>query len=103
MGSHGKSVIIFGGRNDFNDMLEDTWEFDRLEKKWSKIVGDNHPVGRSSHTLTMDGERLILFGGIVDITKEINELHMFDFKTKIWKGIDDNIEHPEGYEYSPSP
>lgn len=27
LGAHGESVIIFGGRNDFNDMLEDTWEF----------------------------------------------------------------------------
>jgi hypothetical protein len=44
-----------------------------------------------------------LFGGIVDITKEINELHMFDFTTKTWKSIDDNVDHPEGFEYSPSP
>jgi len=94
---------VFGGRNDFNDMLEDTWEFNITDKTWHKIVGENHPVGRSSHTLTYDAERLILFGGIVNITKEINELHMFDFATKTWKGIDDNIEHPEGYEYSPSP
>lgn len=28
---------------------------------------------------------------------------MFDFVSKTWKSIDDNIEHPEGYEYSPSP
>jgi hypothetical protein len=44
-----------------------------------------------------------LFGGIVDITKEINELHQFDFAKKEWLGIDDNIEHEEGVEFSPSP
>lgn len=103
MGASGSSIIIFGGWNDFNDMLEDTWEFNIGTKTWTKIVGDNHPVGRSSHSLTLEGEWLILFGGIVDITKEINELHMFDFASKTWKGVDDNVEHPEGYEYSPSP
>jgi hypothetical protein len=44
-----------------------------------------------------------LFGGIVDITKEINELHQFDCNNKTWSVIDDNIEHEEGVEFSPSP
>lgn len=67
------------------------------------ITGLNHPVGWSSHTLTNDGTWLILFGGIVDITKEINELHQFDCNNKTWSVIDDNIEHEEGVEFSPSP
>lgn len=45
MGAHGPSIIVFGGRNDFNDMLEDTWEFNISTRTWGKIVGDNHPVG----------------------------------------------------------
>jgi N-acetylneuraminic acid mutarotase len=27
MGCSGDSIVIFGGRNDFNDMMNDTWEF----------------------------------------------------------------------------
>ncbi len=45
---------------------------------------------------------MILFGGIVDITKEINELHQYDFEAKQWSGVDDNIEHEE-MDHSPSP
>lgn len=56
-------------------MLDDTWEFLISEKKWTRIQSPNQPIGRSSHTITVDGTRCILFGGIVDITKEINELH----------------------------
>jgi hypothetical protein len=84
-------------------MLDDTWEFDLEEHKWVKLDCPNTPVGRSSHTLTVDNTRLILFGGIVDITKEINEIHQFDFATKQWTQIDDNVEHEGGIDYSPSP
>lgn len=96
-------VYVFGGRNDYNDMLGDTWEFDTKTKKWEEMGGDNHPIGRSSHTLTVENNRMILFGGIVDITKEINELHQFDFMKKEWNGIDDDVAHRDGIERSPSP
>lgn len=68
-------VYVFGGRNDYNEMLDDTWEYDIAGKKWTLIEGDNHPIGRSQHSLTLFEDKMILFGGIVDITKEINELH----------------------------
>lgn len=45
LGANGTSIIVFGGRNDFNDMLEDTWEFETSTMSWNLIVGDNHPVG----------------------------------------------------------
>lgn len=46
---------------------------------------------------------MILFGGIVDITKEINELHQFEFGAKKWSCIDDDIPHKDGIDISPSP
>ena len=74
--ANGKA-IVFGGRNDFSDMLDDTWEFNIASKRWTLIECDPSPVGRANCTLTVDGSRVILFGGIVEITKEINELHMY--------------------------
>ena len=103
IGASGGRVYVFGGRNNFNDMLGDTWEFDSASKSWSRIECDNQPIGRSSHTLTVEGTRMILFGGIVDITKEINELHQFDFGKKSWEQIDDDVAHKDGIERSPSP
>lgn len=35
---------------------------------------------------------MILFGGIVDITKEINEIDQFDLGAKKWNSIDDQSE-----------
>lgn len=103
IGVAGDQVILFGGRNDFNDMLDDTWEFLITEKKWTWVQSPNQPIGWSSHTITVDGTRCILFGGIVDITKEINELHQFEFASKTWSQVDDNVEHEGGIEASPSP
>lgn len=103
IGAANGRVYVFGGRNDYNDMLDDTWEFDSATKKWTQIEGENHPIGRSSHSLTIEGDRMILFGGIVDITKEINELHQFNFTERDWSGVDDDIPHRDGIDKSPSP
>lgn len=103
MGVHGESVVIFGGRNDFNDMLNDTWEFNLTSKEWHLIECDVSPIGRSSHTLTMIDDRMILFGGIVDVTKEINELHEFNFQDMTWSQVDDEFEDRSVGERSPSP
>ena len=85
-------LYVFGGRNDFNDKLNDTWEFDVGSKKWTLINCDKAPIGRSSHALEVVSNKIILFGGIVDITKEINEIEQFDLSSKKWATIDDKSE-----------
>jgi hypothetical protein len=35
---------------------------------------------------------MIIFGGIIEITKEINEIEMFDFSSRKWSSIDDKSE-----------
>lgn len=88
---------MFGGRNDFNDKLSDTWEFDIGSKSWTKIECEDTPIGRSSHACVVHSNKMILFGGIVDITKEINEIDQFDLDSKTWNSIDD---HSENRKYS---
>ena len=46
---YSNKIYMFGGRNDFNDKLSDTWEFDISSKSWAKIECDQTPIGRSSH------------------------------------------------------
>lgn len=89
---NGGSLYLFGGRNDFNDKLNDTWEFKISSKSWTLIICEKSPIGRSSHVLVANGNKMILFGGIVDITKEINEIDQFDFSSKSWSSIDDKSE-----------
>jgi hypothetical protein len=62
-------LYVFGGRNDFNDKLNDTWEFDLGSKTWNLIRLEESPVGRSHHSLVTHGNKMILFGGILEITK----------------------------------
>ena len=85
-------VYLFGGRDDFNDRHNDTWEFSVASKKWEKLNCDASPVGRSGHTTIVESNRMILFGGIVEITKEINEIEQFDFASKKWTAIDDKSD-----------
>ena len=89
---YNNKLYVFGGRNDFNDKLNDTWEFDLSTKKWTLIEVEEAPIGRSSHSIVIESNRLILFGGIVEITKEINEIHQFDLTTKKWSTIDDKSD-----------
>lgn len=103
MGVSGGKVVVFGGRNDFNDMLDDTWQFDIASKSWTLLDCDPNPVGRANHSLTVDGSRMVLFGGIVEITKEINELHQFDFGSSSWSSIDDESSEGNEADRSPSP
>ena len=86
------NIYLFGGRNDYNDRLGDTWEFNLASKKWRLLELDASPIGRSGHTLTVESDRMILFGGIVEITKELNEIEQFDFKTGTWTSIDDKSD-----------
>jgi hypothetical protein len=34
---HGGKLFMFGGRNDYNDKLNDTWQFDISSKTWDCI------------------------------------------------------------------
>lgn len=83
---------MFGGRNDYNDKLNDTWEFDISSKKWDLISCEKSPIGRSEHVLINHDGKMILFGGIIEITKEINEIEQFEFSSRKWSSIDDKSD-----------
>lgn len=38
-------------------------------------------------------DKLVLFGGIHDITHEKNDMHIFDIASKKWTLIDSNTSH----------
>lgn len=55
-------VVLFGGRSDGGLLLNDTWEFDRVEWKQIDVKG---PPPRMEHEMIYDSlqKRIILFGG----------------------------------------
>lgn len=86
-------MFVFGGTDDDNDKLGDLWCYDRADNSCREIVtpeGDVCPVPRSGHTAVVAGNQMFVFGGILELTKELNDLSVFDFTTEKWvKAIED--------------
>jgi len=55
-------------------MTKKTWR--EIERNWS----DFKPLPRSGHTSCVVDDNLFIFGGIFELTKELNDLIVFSFK-----------------------
>jgi N-acetylneuraminic acid mutarotase len=88
-------MYIFGGRNNDNKKLNDLWKYDILKQEWTEISMINKdedptwcvPVERSGHSCDIYGQYMVVFGGFYDLTKELNDLYLFDFVTERWIAI----------------
>lgn len=76
-------MYIFGGKDDDNK-LNDLWEFNLKTLKWTLIQAFDPPMARSGHSACLYKEMMIVFGGIFEVTKELDDLILFDFKKKLW-------------------
>lgn len=77
-------LVMFGGQEDDNKKMNDVWSFDMDQCKWSKIEaaeGDFVPKERSGHSAVVFGSKMYVFGGIFELTHELNDLSCFDFET----------------------
>lgn len=80
-------LFVFGGTDDDNDKLGDLWCHDMTSNTCKQICseeGEVIPVARSGHTATICGTQMFVFGGILELTKELNDLSVFDFTTEKW-------------------
>jgi len=75
---------IFGGQDDDNNKLNDLWELDLQTEEFKQIelASLSHvPQPRSGHTASVYNGKMYIFGGIFELTKELNEMLVFDFAT----------------------
>lgn len=93
-GFHDNHFYVYGGQDDDNNKLGDMWVFDCTAKKWTEIpIADGHgPVPRSGHTIVVDGQKMFIFGGIFELTKELNDMVIFDFMTHSFTAIGDSVQ-----------
>jgi hypothetical protein len=79
-------MYIFGGKDDDNNKLNDLWKLDLTTFKWTELVpsDDFVPLARSGHTCDVYDRYMVMFGGIFEITKELNDCMMYDFKHNKW-------------------
>jgi hypothetical protein len=88
---------IFGGRDEDNLKLKDLWRFDIATNVWSEIHPSDGvlPLERSGHCADVfESQYMIVFGGIYEITKELNDLYMFDFTKKKWITVFEESNSP---------
>lgn len=50
------------------------------------------PQPRSGHSAIVHGQKMYIFGGIFELTKELNDMVIFDFVTKKFSTTDTSYE-----------
>ena len=68
------------------------WKFDIETNQWTEIEqkGDV-PNGRNGHSLHLHDGFLIMFGGILGITEESDDIYVFQVSSGTWKLVDLSI------------
>ena len=79
---------MFGGK-DTENRLNDLWEFNMVDFKFHELdkVGDIPPE-RNGHTMQFYEGKLYVFGGIHDITWELDDLHIYHLEKKKWTTLE---------------
>lgn len=93
-------MYVFGGQDDDNNKLEDLWSFNLTTKTWNQIhykTSEDFSVGRSGQTAVDYGSKMFIFGGILEVTKELNDLVGFDYKTQTFSIINPNGDGDSPY------
>ena len=87
---------MFGGKNGdlrYNDL----WQFNLNIREWVIIANNaqNIPRSRSGHSLINFENKLVLFGGIHDVTWELDDLYVFNLHTSEWEVINSDSSRRE--------
>ena len=88
-------MYVFGGKNDDAEKLNDLWVYNLVEKRWVEIEASGEvPFERSGHSSDVYKDYLVIFGGIWDVTKELNDLHLYSFNRNQWMTVQVSANSP---------
>lgn len=88
-------MYIFGGKLSHDQKLNDTWYLDLNTRKWHEVETSNPPSHRSGHCAAVFKNYMIVQGGMKEVTKELNDLHVFDFEKEQWLCLFGQIISPD--------
>lgn len=77
-------MIVFGGKDDNSNKLNDVWEFNLETNRWSFVKAEDPPLPRSGHSASLYNDTMVVFGGMHEVTKELNDVLVFNIKNKKW-------------------
>lgn len=84
-------IALYGGSSDENEKLDDFWLFDIGSKRWLRVdqnQGSDCPGPRSGLSIVHYQGNIVLFGGIYEVTNELNDIFAFSLQTRTWKIIE---------------
>ena len=88
-------MYVFGGKDDSSEKLNDFWSFNITDQKWLLITaGGEAPYERSGHSSAVFEDLIVVFGGIWDVTKELNDLHLYSFSRNQWITVQASANSP---------
>jgi len=78
-------MYVFGGKDEDNMKLRDLWSFDLEARVWAQLAScPNEIEPRSGHSACVFDHHMIIFAGIHEITKELDDLACFSFASGKW-------------------
>ena len=84
-------VVIFGGAGENNEKYNDLWCYSSKTNQWEEMKPQQSatiPVERAGPQGVIYKEKyLCIFGGIQEITNELNDFYVFDMQAKAWYSV----------------
>lgn len=78
------NVYFFGGKNE-STRLNDAWMFSLNDYKYHRLADAGEvPYIRNGHSINYYEGKLYVFGGIHDVTWELDDLHIYDLKVPLF-------------------
>lgn len=78
-------MYVFGGKDSENNKMNDLWRLDLDTYKWELMEPSGKlPMERSGHSADVYRGNMVIFGGLFEITKELNDAHLYDFAHNKW-------------------
>ncbi|MEI6309141.1 MAG: kelch repeat-containing protein [bacterium] len=83
--SQSGKLILFGGLDDYGNLLNDTWAYDYISNTWTNRNPINSPPARDFHAITYDSQsnEMILFGGWGN-SGRLNDTWAYNYATNTW-------------------
>lgn len=83
------TILVHNGHDSDNEKLQDMWKFDLKSNTWSEVDQKGQiPGGRSGHGLVEYKGYLIMYGGILEVAKETEDMFVFHLDSNTWIKID---------------
>jgi len=83
------NMYIFGGKNNDDFMMNDMWRLNLTTNRWEhlKCNDTEAPRGRAGHSMAVYNNHIIVFGGLYEITREMNDMYVFNVQKNEWRRL----------------